>query len=55
MLEHLDREFKIILNMLKVVLEKADIIHKQTGNFSRHVEKERVRENSKINISKDDG
>lgn len=31
MLEHLDREFKIILNMLKVVLEKVDIIHKQTN------------------------
>lgn len=44
---YLEREYKIItINMLKVLLEKVDIIHEQIENSSRDMEeREREREN----------
>lgn len=56
MLEHLEREYKIItINILKVLLEKVDIIHEQIENSSRDMEeREREREQVQISILKDD-
>lgn len=40
------REFKIIsINMLKVLLQKVDIMHQQIGNFSGDGRREREKEN----------
>lgn len=44
------REFKIIsINMLKVLLQKVDIMHQQIGNFSGDGKRKRMGQNKNFN------